>query len=163
DHPHAVRVLARAWVYVIWRCWQDGVAYDPARRGGAQRYGSASSPTDACPTQVRLALLGAAPRRRIPGWDASRRAQLSLGALRRLRVVVPEDLERKGCGRRGGPPRVRVGTDYQREPTVEQVQQRAPGSPGRHPGVRRPPAGQHAVRMRLGWRDHVRGVPPVQV
>jgi hypothetical protein len=47
DHPHAVRVLARAWVYVIWRCWQDGVAYDPARHGGAQRYGSASSPTAA--------------------------------------------------------------------------------------------------------------------
>jgi transposase len=43
DHPHAVRVLARAWVYVIWRCWQDGVAYDPARHGGAQRLASASS------------------------------------------------------------------------------------------------------------------------
>ena len=36
-HPDAVQVLARAWVYVIWRCWQDGVAYDPARHGGAQR------------------------------------------------------------------------------------------------------------------------------
>jgi hypothetical protein len=36
-----------AWVYVIWRCWQDGVAYDRARHGGAQRYGSASSPTAA--------------------------------------------------------------------------------------------------------------------
>jgi transposase len=31
DHPHAVRILARAWIYVIWRCWQDGTAYDPAR------------------------------------------------------------------------------------------------------------------------------------
>jgi transposase len=41
DHPHAVRVLARAWVYVIWRCWQDGVAYDPARHGGAQRLANA--------------------------------------------------------------------------------------------------------------------------
>jgi transposase len=30
-HPHAVRILARAWIHVIWRCWQDGVAYDPAR------------------------------------------------------------------------------------------------------------------------------------
>lgn len=30
DHPHAVRVLARAWVRVIWRCWQDRVPYDPA-------------------------------------------------------------------------------------------------------------------------------------
>ena len=31
DHPHAVRILARAWLFVIWHCWQDGVAYDPAR------------------------------------------------------------------------------------------------------------------------------------
>jgi len=43
DHPHAVRVLARAWVYVIWRCWQDGVAYDPTRHGGATRLDSSSS------------------------------------------------------------------------------------------------------------------------
>jgi transposase len=31
DHPHAVRILARAWLYVIWHCWQDGIAYDPAK------------------------------------------------------------------------------------------------------------------------------------
>ncbi len=43
DHPHAVRVLARAWVYVIWRCWQDGVAYDPSRHGGFQRLGAPAS------------------------------------------------------------------------------------------------------------------------
>ena len=36
-HPHAVRVLARAWIRVIWRCWQDGVAYDPDKHGGHQR------------------------------------------------------------------------------------------------------------------------------
>lgn len=30
DHPHAVRMLARAWLYVIWHCWQDGVATTPA-------------------------------------------------------------------------------------------------------------------------------------
>jgi transposase len=30
-HPHAVRILARSWLHVIWRCWQDGVAYDPSR------------------------------------------------------------------------------------------------------------------------------------
>ena len=28
DHPHAVRILARAWLYVIWRCWQANTAYD---------------------------------------------------------------------------------------------------------------------------------------
>ena len=22
DHPHAVRILARAWLHIIWRCWQ---------------------------------------------------------------------------------------------------------------------------------------------
>jgi transposase len=35
DHPHAVRVLARAWIRVIWRCWHDGTPYDPARHGAA--------------------------------------------------------------------------------------------------------------------------------
>ena len=30
DHPHAVRILARAWLFVIWHCWHDAVAYDPA-------------------------------------------------------------------------------------------------------------------------------------
>jgi transposase len=28
-HPHAVRILARAWIRVIWRCWQDGIPFDP--------------------------------------------------------------------------------------------------------------------------------------
>src|SRR6266851_3555397 len=37
DHPHAVRILARAWIYVIWRCWQSGSAYDPARHHALQR------------------------------------------------------------------------------------------------------------------------------
>jgi transposase len=36
-HPHAVRILARAWIRIIWRCWQDGVAYDPHQHGGATR------------------------------------------------------------------------------------------------------------------------------
>ena len=30
DHPHAIRTLGRAWLRVLWRCWQDGAAYDPA-------------------------------------------------------------------------------------------------------------------------------------
>ena len=37
DHPHAVRILARAWLRVLWRCWQDRVPYDPARHLGAAR------------------------------------------------------------------------------------------------------------------------------
>jgi transposase len=37
DHPHAVRILARAWLFVIWHCWQDSVAYDPARHKALQR------------------------------------------------------------------------------------------------------------------------------
>ena len=35
DHPHAVRILARAWIRVIWRCWLDSIPYDPARHGTA--------------------------------------------------------------------------------------------------------------------------------
>jgi transposase len=37
DHPHAVRILARAWIRVIWRCWQDGVPYDPSQHGAATK------------------------------------------------------------------------------------------------------------------------------
>lgn len=29
DHPHAVRILARAWLRVLWRCWTDRRPYDP--------------------------------------------------------------------------------------------------------------------------------------
>jgi transposase len=41
DHPHATRVLARAWIRVIWRCWIDQVAYDPGRHGNAQQLNAA--------------------------------------------------------------------------------------------------------------------------
>ena len=29
DHPHAVRILGRAWVRVLWRAWIDRKPYDP--------------------------------------------------------------------------------------------------------------------------------------
>jgi hypothetical protein len=34
-HAHAVRILARAWIRVLWRAWQDGKRYDPASHAGA--------------------------------------------------------------------------------------------------------------------------------
>jgi transposase len=37
DHPHAVRILARAWVRVLWRAWQEGKPYDPTRHHAAQQ------------------------------------------------------------------------------------------------------------------------------
>jgi transposase len=36
DHPHAVRILARAWAHVIWRCWQDHAPYNPAAHNSLQ-------------------------------------------------------------------------------------------------------------------------------
>ena len=41
DHAHAIRILGRAWVRVIFRMWQDGLPYDPARHGGFKRLRSA--------------------------------------------------------------------------------------------------------------------------
>jgi transposase len=38
DHPHAVRILARAWLYVIWHCWQNSSAYDPNQHRALQRF-----------------------------------------------------------------------------------------------------------------------------
>ncbi len=35
DHPHTVRILARAWTRVLWRCWQDRTSYDPTRHRAA--------------------------------------------------------------------------------------------------------------------------------
>src|SRR5439155_25826687 len=35
DHSHATRILALAWIRVIYRCWLDGVPYDPAKHGAA--------------------------------------------------------------------------------------------------------------------------------
>jgi hypothetical protein len=37
DHPHAVRIIARAWLHVIWKCWQDDEPYDPAKHRALQR------------------------------------------------------------------------------------------------------------------------------
>jgi transposase len=37
DHPHAVRILARAWLDIIWHCWQDNAPYNPDQHGALQR------------------------------------------------------------------------------------------------------------------------------
>jgi transposase len=36
-HPHAARILTRAWIGIIWRCWQDHQPYNPARHRALQR------------------------------------------------------------------------------------------------------------------------------
>jgi transposase len=38
DHPRAIRTLGRAWVRILWRCWQDHTPYDPTRHGNLQRH-----------------------------------------------------------------------------------------------------------------------------
>ena len=40
-HPHAVRILARGWIRVIWACWTTDTAYDPSRHRGEQRLAAA--------------------------------------------------------------------------------------------------------------------------
>jgi transposase len=37
DHPHAVRILGRAWIDIIWKCWTANTPYDPARHRALQR------------------------------------------------------------------------------------------------------------------------------
>jgi transposase len=36
-HPHAIRILARAWLRVMWACWHTDTAYDPAKHRSEQR------------------------------------------------------------------------------------------------------------------------------
>ena len=36
-HPHAIRILARAWLRVLWRAWQSHTPYDPAKHLSAAK------------------------------------------------------------------------------------------------------------------------------
>jgi transposase len=53
NHAHAVRVLARAWLRIIWRCWTDHTPYQPERHPAltallqAENQPSLTPPTDA--------------------------------------------------------------------------------------------------------------------
>lgn len=38
DHPHAVRILARAWLRVLWRCWYDRTTYRPELHRAARPF-----------------------------------------------------------------------------------------------------------------------------
>jgi transposase len=40
-HPHAIRILARAWTRILWRCWQDRAPYDVTRHRAAQALAAA--------------------------------------------------------------------------------------------------------------------------
>lgn len=42
DHPHAVRVLARAWVRVLWRAWYTSTPYQPHLHRGAAAFNAAT-------------------------------------------------------------------------------------------------------------------------
>jgi len=45
DHPRAIRTLGRAWCRIVWRCWQDGVPYAPARHRALQQHITVTIPT----------------------------------------------------------------------------------------------------------------------
>jgi transposase len=36
NHAHAVRILARAWLRILWRAWQDSSTYDPDKHTAAK-------------------------------------------------------------------------------------------------------------------------------
>lgn len=45
DHPHAIRILGRAWARVLWRAWTNGEPYDTAKHAGAKPFMTALRPT----------------------------------------------------------------------------------------------------------------------
>ena len=47
DHPHAVRILARAWASIIWACWTTNTSYDPDKHGALQHLLNQDQPTAA--------------------------------------------------------------------------------------------------------------------
>jgi transposase len=36
NHPHATRILARAWLHIIWHCWQTNTPYHPSQHRALQ-------------------------------------------------------------------------------------------------------------------------------
>jgi transposase len=49
EHPRAIRTVGRAWCRVVWQCWQDRAAYDPARHRALQRHVTVTIPTPSGP------------------------------------------------------------------------------------------------------------------
>jgi len=45
DHAHAIRILGRAWIRVIFRMWQDALPYDEAKHGNLRRLQTAEGLT----------------------------------------------------------------------------------------------------------------------
>jgi transposase len=37
-HPHAIRILARAWARVLWRAWTNRQPYNPVQHGAARSF-----------------------------------------------------------------------------------------------------------------------------
>jgi transposase len=37
-NPHAIRIVARAWIRVIWACWHSNIPYDPASHHARRRH-----------------------------------------------------------------------------------------------------------------------------
>jgi transposase len=68
DHPRAIRTLGRSWTRVLWRCWQDGVPYDPARHQGLQKHLTVTIPSSSGPRPDLTAT------QRMAGTDVTRRA-----------------------------------------------------------------------------------------
>ena len=44
DHPHALRILARAWIRVLWRAWTNGIPYHPATHNAAVAHNALPPP-----------------------------------------------------------------------------------------------------------------------
>jgi hypothetical protein len=36
-HPHAIRTLGRAWIRILWTCWQNHTPYNPNHHGNLNR------------------------------------------------------------------------------------------------------------------------------
>jgi transposase len=77
DHPRALRTVGRAWCRIVWRCWQDGVPYDPARHRALQRRITVTIPTASGPVPDLAAtqrMAGAAVTRRADPQGRARSA-----------------------------------------------------------------------------------------
>ena len=102
DHPRAIRTVGRGWCRIVWRCWQDGVPYDPASHRALQRHVTVTIPTSSGPrpdTAATQRMAGAAVTQTGgPQGQGTTRLTASRHQLSPTRGLTPRTSTKRGYG-----------------------------------------------------------------
>ena len=148
-HPHAIRILARAWLRVIWACWHTNTAYDP---------GPPPRRTTTQPRNRRIGVDSGNSRRALRAGAGRRRGGPAVGPGRGTggRRTTGAPPGRPGAAR--ATPTGRAGGGSRRTGGPSPPVTTSPGHAGAGSAARAGPAGRPSWRCRA--RAAARKSPP---